>query len=133
MTCVFGLKSWLGILTWVLYLGSWTGTSNASNLCGFPHTWTFHGPIKSMVYSSNRNDWTSCSVKNPYPLPSSLFLWQKSQLRLSTIWRRSLWWYLCPNCPYSLLFPGCPVTWWYHWKVGFIKSSGNSWLDYHLV
>ncbi len=93
------LGSWLGILTWDLDLGSLTGTPNASNLWCFPHTWTsHHGPIRSTVYSLNRFDWTSCSGKNPYPLPSSLFLWQKLQLRLSTIWHRSLWWYLYPNC-----------------------------------
>ncbi len=36
--CVFGLESWLGILTWILDLGSWIGTSNASNLHGFPQS-----------------------------------------------------------------------------------------------
>ncbi len=53
-----GLGTWLGILTWDLDLGSWTSTSNASNLRGFPHTSTFHGPIRSTVHSSNGIDWT---------------------------------------------------------------------------
>ncbi len=66
---------WLVFLVWNLGLGSWIGTLNALNLCGFPQTWIFYGPIRSTVHSSNMIHWTSRSGKNPYPLSYNLALW----------------------------------------------------------
>ncbi len=101
MTCVFGLGlawnlglgSWLGILAWVLDLGPWLQTDMV-----------FHELDLSMVLLAPLHilqrgiERASRSGRNLYPLPSSLFLWQKSQLRLSASRYRSLWYYLCFNC-----------------------------------
>ena len=91
----YDLCFWFGILAWDLDLGFWLGILHRYIKCfilmWFSCTWTFHGPIKSTVHSSNGIDWTSRFGKNPYLLPFNVFLWQKSQLKLSTIQLRSLW------------------------------------------
>ncbi len=89
--CITWSEAYLLSLTSSNKLGTVSITVSASNLFGFPWTWTFHGPTRSTAHPSKGIDWTSRCAKNPYPLPSNKFLCQKSQLRLSTIWRRPLW------------------------------------------
>ncbi len=76
--CVNFLATVCGLLSSILMsltkLVTVSITVSASNSYGFPQTWTVQGPIRSVAHSSNGIEWTSRSGRNPYPLPSNLFL-----------------------------------------------------------